>query len=91
MSAKFVLKRNANGKFHFNLQAANGEIIATSQQYESKTSAEKGIESVRVNATRAAMDDRTEEAAPKPKPPAARNPQAQAQAAPKPQAPAAQG
>lgn len=77
MSAKFVLKRNSNGKFHFNLQAANGEIIATSQQYESKTSAEKGIESIRVNAPRAAMDDLTEaaakpkpSAAPKPKPPA---------------------
>lgn len=80
MSAKFVLKRNSNGKFHFNLQAANGEIIATSQQYESKTSAEKGIESVRVNAPRAAMDDRSEEAAPKPKAPPA----------PRPQAPAAQ-
>ena len=70
MAAKFVLKRNTNGKFHFNLQAANGEIIATSQQYESKTSAENGIESVRVNAPRAALDDRSEEAAPKPKPPA---------------------
>jgi len=78
MSAKFVLKRNSNGKFHFNLQAANGEIIATSQQYESKISAEKGIESVRINAPRAAMEDRSEEAAPKPKPPAARRPEAPA-------------
>jgi uncharacterized protein YegP (UPF0339 family) len=87
MSAKFVLKRNANGKFHFNLQSANGEIIATSQQYESRMSAEKGIESVRLNAPRAALDDRSEEAAPKPKPPAARKPQAPA--APSSQAPAA--
>ena len=87
MSAKFVLKRNASGKFQFSLQAANGEIIVTSQQYETKMSAEKGIESVRLNAPRAPLDDHSEETAPKPRPPAARRPQAPA--APKPQAPAA--
>jgi uncharacterized protein len=73
VAAKFVLKRSANGKYHFNLQAANGEIIATSELYESKASAEKGIESVRVNAPRAALDDRCEQstaaARPKPKAP----------------------
>jgi hypothetical protein len=69
MAAKFVLKRSTNGKYHFNLQAANGEVIATSALYESKASAEKGIESVRVNAPRAELDDRCEQAAPKPKPP----------------------
>jgi uncharacterized protein len=73
MSAKFVLKRSTNGKYHFNLQAANGEVIATSELYESKASAQKGIESVRVNAPRAALDDRSEEAAPKPKAPAKPN------------------
>jgi hypothetical protein len=79
MAAKFVLKRSANGKYHFNLQAANGEIIATSELYESKASAQKGIESVRVSAPRAALDDRCEQAAvPKPKPPTV---------APKPKAP----
>jgi uncharacterized protein YegP (UPF0339 family) len=72
MAGKFVLKRASNGKFHFNLQAANGEIIATSELYESKASAEKGIESVRVNAPQAALDDRSDQPvpAPKPKPPA---------------------
>ena len=69
MAAKFVLKRANNGKFHFNLQAANGEIIATSELYETKASAEKGIESVRMNAQRAEIDDRSEQAAPKPQPP----------------------
>jgi uncharacterized protein YegP (UPF0339 family) len=70
MAAKFVLKRSTNGKYHFNLQAANGEIIASSELYESKASAQKGIESVRVNAPRAALDDKSEESAPKPKAPA---------------------
>jgi uncharacterized protein YegP (UPF0339 family) len=66
MTAKFVLKRASNGKYHFNLQAANGENIATSELYETKASAEKGIESVRMNAQRADIDDRSEQAAPKP-------------------------
>jgi uncharacterized protein len=96
MAAKFVLKRSTNGKYHFNLQAANGEIIATSELYESKASAQKGIESVRVNAPRAALDDRCEEAAPKPhaptseaapKPPAPKPQPPKPQAAPKPQPP----
>jgi uncharacterized protein len=67
MAGKFVLKRSSNGKFHFNLQAGNGEIIATSQQYETRASAEKGIESVRANASTAALDDQSEHA-PVPKP-----------------------
>jgi hypothetical protein len=71
MAAKFVLKRSTNGKYHFNLQAANGEIIATSELYESKASAEKGIESVRVNAPRATLEDRCDQAAPKPRAPRA--------------------
>ncbi|HLK02626.1 MAG TPA: YegP family protein [Streptosporangiaceae bacterium] len=70
MTGKFVLIRSSNGKFHFNLQAGNGEIIATSQQYETRASAEKGIESVRANAAGAVLDDQTEQtpksAAPKP-------------------------
>ena len=80
MAAKFVLKRATNGKYHFNLQAANGEIIATSELYESKASAEKGIESVRANAPRAALDDRSEAAAPKPAPPKAATPRPSAPA-----------
>jgi uncharacterized protein YegP (UPF0339 family) len=68
MAGKFVLKRSSNGKYHFNLQAGNGEIIATSELYESKASAEKGIESVRVNAPRAALDDRSDAPPPAPKP-----------------------
>ena len=69
MAAKFVLKRSTNGKYHFNLQAANGEIIATSELYETKASAQKGIESVRANAPRAELDDRCDQPAPKPRAP----------------------
>jgi uncharacterized protein YegP (UPF0339 family) len=59
MAGKFVLKKGASGKFHFNLQAGNGQVIATSEAYESKESALKGIESVKTNAPGAPVDDET--------------------------------
>jgi uncharacterized protein YegP (UPF0339 family) len=45
-AAKFVLKQGSTGKYRFNLVATNGQVIATSEAYESKASALKGIESV---------------------------------------------
>jgi len=53
----FELKKAANGKFHFNLKASNGQVIAQSQMYASKATALKGIESVRKHAADAKMDD----------------------------------
>lgn len=47
---KFELKRAANGQFFFNLKAANGQTILTSERYKTKASAENGITSVRKNA-----------------------------------------
>lgn|GEM_PF-4208430 len=70
MTAKFVLKRSVNGDYQFNLYAADGEVIATSQLYRTKASAERGIEAVRAYAAQAAVEDRCELAIPKPKPPA---------------------
>jgi len=49
MAASYDLKKSASGKFMFNLKAGNGEVILTSQMYESKESAMNGIESVRKN------------------------------------------
>ncbi len=59
MAAKFVVKKGSTGKFRFNLVASNGEIIATSEAYNSKASAMKGVESVRKNAPTATVDDQT--------------------------------
>jgi uncharacterized protein len=59
MAGKFTLEKGSSGKFHFNLHAANGQIIATSQTYESKESALHGIESVRNNASDAPVEDKT--------------------------------
>jgi uncharacterized protein len=61
MSGKYVLKKGESGKFHFNLVAGNGEIIATSQHYERKESARQGIKSVQSNATTEQVEDETED------------------------------
>jgi len=60
MAAKFVLKKGSTGKFSFSLVATNGQVIATSEVYESKASAVNGIESVKRNAADAAIDDQTD-------------------------------
>ena len=49
MAAKYELKKTKNDKFVFNLLAANGQVVLTSEMYESKASALNGIESVRKN------------------------------------------
>jgi len=49
MSAHYELKPVASNRFIFNLKAANGEVILTSETYESKASALNGIESVKKN------------------------------------------
>jgi uncharacterized protein YegP (UPF0339 family) len=59
MAGKFELKKSKSGQYHFNLKAGNGQIIATSEMYESKDSALNGIESVRSNAKDAALDDQS--------------------------------
>jgi uncharacterized protein len=60
MAAQFVLKKGSTGKFRFNLVATNGQVIATSEAYESKARALKGIESVKRNAPGAEIDDQTD-------------------------------
>ncbi len=70
MPAKFVLHKDKAGKFRFNLLAANGQVVATSQGYATKVAAHNGIRSVRRNAPEAPIDDQTVPAAPPAKAPA---------------------
>ncbi len=49
MAGKFEIKKSRNEKFLFNLKAGNGQIILTSELYESKSACENGIESVKKN------------------------------------------
>ena len=50
MPGKFEIKKARNGQYHFNLKAANGEIILSSEMYKGKAGAKNGIGSVRKNA-----------------------------------------
>lgn len=50
---KFEIKVAKNGEYVFNLKAANGQVILTSQMYKSKASCENGIASVKKNAEKA--------------------------------------
>ena len=56
---KFDLKKSKDGRFVFNLLAANRVIVATSQVYSSSTAAMNGIHSVIANAAKAPVEDQT--------------------------------
>ncbi len=57
--ARYERKTSSNGKFYFNLKATNGQIIGTSEMYESESGRENGIESVKKNAPDADIQDET--------------------------------
>ncbi len=57
---KFEIKKDKAGKFRFNLKAANGQVILSSEAYESKSACENGIESVRKNSGDNARYERKE-------------------------------
>lgn len=52
-------KEASNGKFFFNLLAANKQIIGSSQMYASKQGRDNGIESVKRTAPDAGVEDAT--------------------------------
>ncbi len=57
---KFVIKTVKSG-IKFDLKAGNGEVIATSEVYTSRSACLNGIESVRKNAPIAKVEDQTVE------------------------------
>lgn len=57
--SNFDKKTAANGKFHFNLKAGNGQIIGSSQMYEAEAGRDNGIASVKENAPTATIEDET--------------------------------
>jgi len=59
MPGKFVVKKGTTGKFRFSLLSTNGQIVATSEAYNSKASAMNGIKSVRSLAADADVEDQT--------------------------------
>jgi uncharacterized protein YegP (UPF0339 family) len=51
MAGTFVIEAGKTGKIRFNLRAGNHQVILSSETYDTKASAQNGIESVRKNAT----------------------------------------
>lgn len=58
MAGKFELNKGKTGKFSFKLKAGNGQLLFTSQFYDSKRSATAGINSVKKNAARESAYER---------------------------------
>ena len=54
---RFERKTASNGKPYFNLKSSNGQIIGTSEMYESTSARDNGIESVKTNAPSASTED----------------------------------
>mgnify|MGYP000905695126 CR=1 FL=1 len=54
---RFERKTATNGKDFFNLTSTNGQIIGSSEMYESIAARENGIESVKKNAPEATVED----------------------------------
>ena len=57
--ARFERLTAKNGKFYFNLKASNGQVIGSSEMYESESGRDNGIDSVKRNAPGASVDDQT--------------------------------
>jgi uncharacterized protein YegP (UPF0339 family) len=55
--ARYERKTSSNGKDFFNLTSTNGQIIGSSEMYESTAARENGIESVKKNAPEADVED----------------------------------
>jgi Uncharacterized conserved protein len=58
-TAKFDLFTAKNGQYYFNVRASNGQIIGSSEGYNSLSSRSKGMNSVRQNAAEASVVDLT--------------------------------
>jgi len=61
VDARFDRLTAKDGKPYFNLKASNGQVIGSSEMYESVASRDNGIESVKKNAAGADVADLTVE------------------------------
>ena len=57
---KFTIYKDAKGEFRFRIVAANGNILASSQGYKAKTSAQNAIDRIKSDAADAAVVDETQ-------------------------------
>ena len=57
--ARYARESARKGMFYFNLKAGNGQIVGTSEMYDSEGGRENGIAAVKAGAYAAALDDQT--------------------------------
>ncbi|CAM3402883.1 YegP family protein [Flavobacterium chungbukense] len=57
--SNYSKEESKSGKPYFNLKAGNGQIIGSSEMYESTSARDNGIASVKSNAPEATIDDQT--------------------------------
>ena len=53
--SKYTKLTSSNGKYYFNLKATNGQVIGTSEMYETSSGRDNGIESLKTNAPGASV------------------------------------
>lgn len=56
---RYERKTSSNGKYFFSLKAGNGQIIGSSEMYESTAGRDNGIESVKKNGPSEKVEDQT--------------------------------
>jgi len=56
---RFDMNTTPSGKFRFNLTSTNGQVIGTSQNYDSESGCRNGIKAVTSAASGATVDDQT--------------------------------
>ena len=57
--ARYEKNTSKNGKYFFNLKATNGQIIGSSEMYESTSGRDNGIASVKKNGPESTIEDQT--------------------------------
>jgi uncharacterized protein YegP (UPF0339 family) len=59
VAGRFVVVRDGNDGYRFRIEAEDGQLMATSEPYTSKSSALKGVEAIKRNAAVAQIDDQS--------------------------------
>jgi len=54
---RYERKTSTNGKYYFNLKAANSQVIGTSEMYETSSGRDNGINAVKQSAPTATISD----------------------------------
>jgi uncharacterized protein YegP (UPF0339 family) len=59
VAGRFVVVRDGDEEYRFRIEAEDGQLMATSEPYASKSSALKGVEAIKRNAAEAQVDDQS--------------------------------